>query len=124
MPAARQMLKPAQLRLLQAIAEHGQVQLAAEIVGMSQPAASRMLAETERQLGASLFLRQPRGMVPTEFGLAVLRRAAVILREMAGMVVDLENLRATLRAHLPSQSAELLTLDKTIANLLRMWARP
>lgn len=93
MPAARQMLKPAQLRLLQAIAEHGQVQLAAEIVGMSQPAASRMLAETERQLGASLFLRQPRGMVPTEFGLAVLRRAAVILREMAGMVVDLENLR-------------------------------
>ena len=40
------------------------------------------------------------------------------------MLFDLENLRATLRAQLPSQSAELLTLDKTIANLLRMWARP
>jgi len=26
-----------------------------------------------------------------------------------------------LRQKLPSQSAELLTLDKTIANLLRMW---
>jgi PKHD-type hydroxylase len=39
------------------------------------------------------------------------------------MLFDLENLRASLRAQLPSQTAELLTLDKTIANLLRMWAR-
>lgn len=40
------------------------------------------------------------------------------------MLFDLENLRASLRAQLPGQSPELLTLDKTIANLLRMWARP
>ncbi len=38
------------------------------------------------------------------------------------MLFDLENLRAALRKQLPLQSAELLTLDKTIANLLRMWA--
>jgi PKHD-type hydroxylase len=40
------------------------------------------------------------------------------------MIFDLENLRATLRQALPGQSSELLTLDKTIANLLRMWAQP
>jgi len=40
------------------------------------------------------------------------------------LLFDLENLRASLRAQLPSQSAELLTLDKTIGGLLRMWARP
>ncbi|QIQ86959.1 Fe2+-dependent dioxygenase [Erythrobacter sp.] len=39
------------------------------------------------------------------------------------MLFDLENLRVSLRASLPRQSAELLTLDKTIANLLRMWGR-
>lgn len=39
------------------------------------------------------------------------------------MLFDLENLRVTLRSRLSRQSAELLTLDKTIANLLRMWAR-
>jgi PKHD-type hydroxylase len=39
------------------------------------------------------------------------------------MLFDLENLSTALRQQLPSQSAELLTLDKTIANLLRMWAR-
>lgn len=40
------------------------------------------------------------------------------------ILFDLENLRASLRAGLPAQSAELLTLDKTIANLLRRWAQP
>lgn len=40
------------------------------------------------------------------------------------MLFDLENLRTSLRRTLPHQSAELLTLDKSIANLLRMWARP
>lgn len=38
------------------------------------------------------------------------------------MLFDLENLRVSLRASLSRGSAELLTLDKTIANLLRMWA--
>lgn len=37
------------------------------------------------------------------------------------LLFDLENLRTALRQTLPSQSAELLTLDKTVANLLRMW---
>lgn len=40
------------------------------------------------------------------------------------LLFDLENLRASLRRQLPGQSVELLTLDKSIANLLRMWARP
>lgn len=40
------------------------------------------------------------------------------------LLFDLENLRAALRGQLAAQSAELLTLDKTIANLLRMWAHP
>lgn len=38
------------------------------------------------------------------------------------ILFDMENLRAELRGKLPAQSAELLTLDKSISNLLRMWA--
>ena len=41
-------LKPAQLRLLVEIADQGQVQLAADAMAITQPAASRMLAEVER----------------------------------------------------------------------------
>lgn len=40
------------------------------------------------------------------------------------LLFDLENLRVSLRTSLPRQSAELVTLDKTIANLLRFWATP
>ncbi|MGA0539786.1 LysR family transcriptional regulator [Neotabrizicola sp. VNH66] len=87
----RQMLKPVQLQLIVAIAEHGQLLQAADVLGMTQPAASRMLAEVERHLGAALFQRQPRGMVPTEVGEMVLRRAAIILRELQGLSLHLHN---------------------------------
>ncbi|MEM1380689.1 MAG: Fe2+-dependent dioxygenase [Pseudomonadota bacterium] len=40
------------------------------------------------------------------------------------LLFDLENLKVSLKAELPDGSAERLVLDKTIANLLRMWARP
>lgn len=87
-------LKPAQMRLACAIDEHRKLQLAAEALGMSQPAASRMLAEIEARLGAALFLRQPTGMVPTEIGHAVLRRARVVMRELAQVGMDVAALKA------------------------------
>ena len=40
------------------------------------------------------------------------------------LLFDLENLRASLRESGGANAAELITLDKSIANLLRMWARP
>jgi PKHD-type hydroxylase len=40
------------------------------------------------------------------------------------ILFDLENLRSSLRSSLPAQSGASLTLDKTIANLMRLWARP
>lgn len=40
------------------------------------------------------------------------------------LLFDLENLRVSLRERAAPVSAELLMIDKTIANLMRMWARP
>lgn len=40
------------------------------------------------------------------------------------LLFDMENLRAELRAKLPAGTPELLTIDKTISNLLRMWGEP
>ncbi len=40
------------------------------------------------------------------------------------LLFDLENLRAALRSKLPVDAPERLTLDKSIANLLRMWTQP
>lgn len=66
------------LRLILAIEETGQLQLAAERLAIAQPAASRMLASIERSLGAPVFLRHPKGMTLTPAG-AILARAAINL---------------------------------------------
>lgn len=87
-------LKPAQLRLVAEIAEHGQLQLAAAEIAVTQPAASRMLAQIERAVGAALFLRHPKGMEPTAVGLAVAKRARAMLREMRDLGHEVAILRA------------------------------
>lgn len=86
-------LKPVQLRLIVAIARHGQLQMAATETAMTQPAASRMLSEIERALDAPLFYRHPKGMEPTEVGQVVVRRAQTMLREMRAMAAEVRGLR-------------------------------
>lgn len=76
-------LKPVQLRLLAELAGTGGLGLAAARIGVAQPAASRLLAETEGLLGLSLHEREGRGLRLTEVGLSLARRAARIELELA-----------------------------------------
>ncbi|WP_347311239.1 LysR family transcriptional regulator [Defluviimonas sp. SAOS-178_SWC] len=87
-------LKPTQLRLVTEIAEHGQLQLAANEIKVTQPAASRMLSEIERAVGAALFVRHPKGMEPTAVGHAVAKRARAMLRELHDLGHEVAILRA------------------------------
>jgi DNA-binding transcriptional LysR family regulator len=75
-------LQPKHFNLVRAIFELGQLNLAAVQLSMTQPAASRLLAETERIVGAEIFVRTPKGMEPTELGQALARRAEILLEEM------------------------------------------
>lgn len=86
-------LKLSHLRLIAAIAEHGRLQTAAEALALTQPAASRALAEIERMLGAKLFERRARGMTPTLVGEALARRAQAMTVEMAALAREVEELR-------------------------------
>ncbi|TQS73955.1 LysR family transcriptional regulator [Rhodobacteraceae bacterium] len=87
-------MKPAHLQLIQAIAASGKLQLAADVVGISQPAASRILTEMEKDAGAPLFERHPRGMVETALGAIILRHARVILAEMESLDKEVKHLMA------------------------------
>ncbi|MFC3849595.1 LysR substrate-binding domain-containing protein [Corynebacterium hansenii] len=64
------------LRLLAAIDELGGLGAAARAMGMAQPNASRTIASFERELGADLIERGPRGSAPTPLGRSVLAAAA------------------------------------------------
>lgn len=81
------------LALIAAIAEQGQLSLAAEAVGVTQPAASRCLAEAEARVGVPLFERHPRGMVPTAVGETLARRARNVLDELRETAREVEHLR-------------------------------
>ncbi len=86
-------LKLSQLRLIAAIAEHGQLSVAAEALAITQPAASRMLAEIERVVGAPLFARHAKGMGLTPMGEVIARRAHQMTVEMRDLAREVSALR-------------------------------
>lgn len=90
-PAHR--LKTRHLVLLAALDEHRSTLAAAHAAGMTQSAASRLLAEMESMLGVQLFERHARGVEPTEFGSLLVRRARNALTEMKQALAELAALR-------------------------------
>jgi len=79
-----------QLEYIVAIAETGQVGLAARQLNVSQPSLSAQLAEVEADLGVTLFQRGRAGAKITPVGEEIVRRARQILHE-------LQDLRAAAR---------------------------
>lgn len=75
----RRGLRLPQLRLLVALRENGQVSAAAAHVAMTQPAASRLLADLEKTVGAPLYKRNARGVDLTPAGLALANKAKELL---------------------------------------------
>lgn len=86
-------LLPKHFSLIRAVADYGQLSLAAQSLAMTQPAASRMLADIERQIGAPVFARTPKGMEPTAIGCALARRAENLLEEIREAAREVEAIR-------------------------------
>jgi DNA-binding transcriptional LysR family regulator len=86
-------LLPKHFSLIRAVAEYGQLSLAANALAMTQPAASRMLADIERQVDAPVFVRTPKGMEPTAIGSALARRAENLLEEIREAAREVEAIR-------------------------------
>lgn len=78
----RSRLKIRQLLLLSALGDTGNLRRAASDLGMTQPAATKLLHELEAALNVDLFERSRRGMKPTVFGEAMIRRARALLTDL------------------------------------------
>ncbi|WP_244478774.1 MULTISPECIES: LysR family transcriptional regulator [unclassified Mesorhizobium] len=70
------------MRMIVALEEHARISAAAQVMNISQPAASRMISEMEAIVDAKLCERLPRGITLTAYGRTLARRARSILLEM------------------------------------------
>ncbi|MBX3572995.1 MAG: LysR family transcriptional regulator [Mesorhizobium sp.] len=80
--------------MVAALDEHGQVSAAASVLNISQPAASRMIAEIEAIVGAPICERLPRGVTLTPYGKALARRARSVLLELREVDREISDLRS------------------------------
>ena len=70
------------LRAFLSVCREGSVTQAGEQLRRAQSAISRSVHELEAALGVELFERNARGMLPTDFGRALLQRAEIAFQEM------------------------------------------
>lgn len=82
------------LQFLDALGQTRNLRLAAERLHITQPAATKVLADIEEILGSRLFERLSRGVRPNELGLFTLRYASDVLGGQRKFVEEFNALRA------------------------------
>lgn len=85
-------LKLKQLRLLVAVGHHGNIQNAARELGVSQPAATKMIQDLELDFEVHLFTRTNRGVIPTAYGETLIRHGKLIFAQVSNAAQALDDL--------------------------------
>jgi DNA-binding transcriptional LysR family regulator len=99
-------LRVRDLYILTTVVRHGSMAKAARELEMSQPAVSEAIANLEHILRVTLLDRSPRGVEPTIYTEALLRRTNVIFDELKQSVRDVEFLADPTAGELAIGSAE------------------
>jgi DNA-binding transcriptional LysR family regulator len=82
-------LKPRDLHVFLAVAEQGNMAKAAERLAISRPVVSKTIAGLEHTLGVRLLDRTPKGVEPTLYGRALLKRSIVVFDELRESVEEI-----------------------------------
>ncbi|QBY01004.1 LysR family transcriptional regulator [Rhodophyticola sp. CCM32] len=73
------------IEIILTIERAGSLRAAARMLGRTQPALTKALRQAEADLGTSIFERGPSGVLVTEHGRVILRRARIIQEELRRM---------------------------------------
>jgi DNA-binding transcriptional LysR family regulator len=90
----RARLRTRHLLLLTAVGEEGNIGKAAELLNMSQSAASRLLGDLEDIIGSPLFDRLPRGVRANWYGQTMIRHARIALASLSEASNEIDLLKA------------------------------
>src|SRR5919202_1813146 len=85
------LLDATRLNVFREVVQRGSLSAAAEALSFTQPAVSRQIAALEREAGAQLLERTPRGIRLTEAGRVLLGHAEAILDRMAAARAQVES---------------------------------
>lgn len=113
----RKGLKLSHLRLMAALADTGQLGMAADRLGIAQPAASRLLAEVERIAGQPLHIRTGRGISLTPMGDALARRAVRVVTELRDAEREIAEIGGGESGHVRIGSVTGPALDRVLPTL-------
>ena len=117
-------LKISHLRLLAALGETGQIGQAAGRIGVTQPAASRLLAEVEGIVGSPVHTRSGRGITLTAVGEALAIRAQRVQMELRDAARDMAEIVAGGAGHVRIGAVTGPALDRVLPSLRTVrWAR-
>src|SRR5882757_7173789 len=84
-------LKLRQLSVLAAVVQCGSMAKAAERLAITQPVVSKAIADDlENTLGVRLLDRGPKGVDPTLYGRALLKRSVAIFNDLTASVSEIE----------------------------------
>lgn len=78
------------LQVFFSVVQCGSMAKAASVLGVTQPAVSEVVAGLEHAFGVRLFDRTPRGVEPTIYGRALLKRGAAAFDELKQGIRDIE----------------------------------
>jgi DNA-binding transcriptional LysR family regulator len=98
-----------QLRYLRAVVRTGSVTAAAEAEHVAQPSVSKQIRLLERELGAPLFHRVGRRVVPTEAGMALAECAGRVLDDIEATTLSIAGPVSPAAGHLRICATETVT---------------
>jgi DNA-binding transcriptional LysR family regulator len=112
----------ARLKVFREVVRRGSLSAAAEALSFTQPAVSRQIAALEREAGAQLLERTPRGIRLTEPGRVLLGHAEAILDRMATARAQVESVASLAGGRLrigAFQTANATIVPRAIAAFAR-----
>ena len=80
------------LHVFSTVAQRGSMAKAAAQLGVSTPTVSEVIADLEHALGVRLLDRSPKGVEPTRYGDALLKRTLIVFDELKQSIKDIEQL--------------------------------
>lgn len=113
-----------QLRSFIQVVELSSITAAAERLNIAQPALSRQIKALEEELNIPLLRRHGRGVIPTEEGIRLARRAKEILDQVNDLANDISGnhtaLSGTITLGLPPTVAEILA-TRLIERMMQLY---